>query len=295
LRTRSDPDGLVGSEERALTPSFASRNPLVAFLALTFGISWVGGFAWIVAVSNWASLQGVFIRAYAPTLVVVIGPGLAALVIARLTGGKPAAREMMARMRPSPAYWRWYLAVPAGAILATALAYLVASVPLRVLAGTLMGSGPVWLAAHFAAQLLLIGIGEELGWRGWLLPHLAGTRSLGSATLLTILVWEVWHLPKFATGLGIAAMLMVQVAAVGVILSRLWVHMKGNLFGLAMVHASVNAPVVFVEQMERLAPDQLIQGWRYLTVIYALIAALVVVGSRAWWTKVGLGSKGITA
>ena len=217
------------------------------------------------------------------------------MVTARLTGGKPAARELMARMRPSPAYWRWYLALPAGAILATALAFLVAGVPPRVLAGTLVGSGPFWLAAHFAVQLLLIGIGEELGWRGWLLPHLAGTRSLGSATLLTILVWEAWHLPKFATGLEIAAILMVQVAAVGVILSRLWVHMKGNLFGLAMVHASVNAPVVFVEQMERLAPDQLIQGWRYLTVLYALIAALVVVGSRGWWPRVGLGSKEITA
>jgi membrane protease YdiL (CAAX protease family) len=243
-----------------------------------------------VAVSNWASLQGVFIQAYAPTLFVVIGPGLSALVIARLTGGRPAARELMARMRPSSAYWRWYLAVPAGAILATTLGFLVAGVPLRALAGMLMGSGLAWLAAHFAVQLLLIGIGEELGWRGWLLPHLAGTRSLGSATLLTILIWEVWHLPKFATGLEIAAILTVQVAAVGVILSRLWVAMNGNLFPLAMVHASANAPVVFVEQMGKLAPDQLVRGWCYLTVLYALIAALVIVRSRGWWRKVGLGS-----
>jgi membrane protease YdiL (CAAX protease family) len=52
------------------------------------------------------------------------------------------------------------------------------------------------LIAHFALQLLVVGIGEEVGWRGWLLPRLHANYTLLRATAWTALVWLAWHLPK---------------------------------------------------------------------------------------------------
>lgn len=43
-------------------------------------------------------------------------------------------------------------------------------------------------------------LGEELGWRGYLLPKLAGQMKAGSAVLLTGVIWGVWHAPIIALG-----------------------------------------------------------------------------------------------
>jgi membrane protease YdiL (CAAX protease family) len=42
---------------------------------------------------------------------------------------------------------------------------------------------------------VLAALGEELGWRGFLLPNLAARWSLLPAAIATGVVWGVWHLP----------------------------------------------------------------------------------------------------
>ena len=53
------------------------------------------------------------------------------------------------------------------------------------------------------AELLFLGgimdsilaIGEEFGWRGYLVPKLTQTIGVVPATILTSLIWAVWHIP----------------------------------------------------------------------------------------------------
>jgi len=47
--------------------------------------------------------------------------------------------------------------------------------------------------------VLILGgpLGEELGWRGWLLPRLEEGLGALAATLLTAAAWTLWHLPLF--------------------------------------------------------------------------------------------------
>jgi len=68
---------------------------------------------------------------------------------------------------------------------------------------TWAGENP-WTVLPLLVPIILIAsltaVGEEVGWRGYLLPRLA---SLGEvkATLITGLVWGIWHLPLLLTGL----------------------------------------------------------------------------------------------
>ena len=97
--------------------------------------------------------------------------------------------------------WRW-----CGARWA-ALAYLLP------LAYATVAYGAVWLAglgavdlARFrtgvvpfvvlgSVQSLLSATGEELGWRGFLVPTLARTMSFGWTALVSGAIWAAWHLP----------------------------------------------------------------------------------------------------
>ncbi len=48
-----------------------------------------------------------------------------------------------------------------------------------------------------AVWVLTFGLGEEAGWRGWLLPALMRRASAFTAALVVAAVWIAWHLPAF--------------------------------------------------------------------------------------------------
>jgi membrane protease YdiL (CAAX protease family) len=98
---------------------------------------------------------------------------------------------------------------------------------------------------------ILLGIptstGEEVGWRGYLLPRLIQAR-VARPILLTSLIWGAWHLPVvFAGALLVgpshwlsAATVMVEVLPIGAILA--WVRLRtGSIWSAIMLHTLWNA------------------------------------------------------
>jgi uncharacterized protein len=53
------------------------------------------------------------------------------------------------------------------------------------------------VAMVFVGMLLTAGVGEELGWRGYLLPELRRSLSSVAASGVVAVIWFVWHLPLF--------------------------------------------------------------------------------------------------
>jgi membrane protease YdiL (CAAX protease family) len=111
---------------------------------------------------------------------------------------------------------------------------------------------------------LIPGFGEELGWRGYMLPRMARTRSGRKAVLVHSVIWWVWHLPLLIGGAcegaimsvgeqtdlspGAYVLVVVAVTVVGsaipaichgVIFAYIWMRSR-SLAVVTVYHAAVN-------------------------------------------------------
>ncbi|MBQ6357181.1 MAG: CPBP family intramembrane metalloprotease [Solobacterium sp.] len=105
----------------------------------------------------------------------------------------------------------------------------------------------------------LLAVGEELGWRGYMVPELRKKYTPLQTHLLAGLIWGVWHTPINMLGHnyglrypgypwgGILAM-SVFCFSIGVIASRLF-EKTGSIWPCALLHGAVNAisglPILF--------------------------------------------------
>jgi len=115
---------------------------------------------------------------------------------------------------------------------------------------TLQGNlgGFAWiLLVSFAHNLLLGGpLGEEIGWRGFLLPQLLKRYRPLTASLILGVVWALWHLPidLYAGYLleGPAAILIRIITVVPLAILFTWFYLKsnGNLLVALFLHTSIN-------------------------------------------------------
>ncbi|RMD01470.1 CPBP family intramembrane metalloprotease [Clostridium autoethanogenum] len=94
--------------------------------------------------------------------------------------------------------------------------------------------------------------GEEFAWRGYLLPKLRKVFSPWKATLLTGVIWGMWHSPIIVTGynygtehpvFGVIAMIIFT-TVIGIIAAYLFFKTK-SVWVAAVFHASMNSIDLF--------------------------------------------------
>jgi membrane protease YdiL (CAAX protease family) len=126
-------------------------------------------------------------------------PVVAAVVAALVFGGRRELATIGARL----GHWRvrptlWVLAV-VGPLAAGLLVVLLARVSGHDLGFDRHAVRPAKLVLIFFAFALIDGpLGEEIGWRGDLLPKLLERRGPIVASLIVGGVWYLWHLPLYA-------------------------------------------------------------------------------------------------
>lgn len=132
----------------------------------------------------------------------------------------------------------------------------------------------------------LLAFGEELGWRGWLVPAL---RPLGTwpALLLSGAIWGLWHSPLILLGYNFGrtditgVLLMIGgCVAWGVLLG--WLRLRSaSVWPAVLAHGSLNAAAGLILLVAATQPDLAlagplgIAGW---IVAAATIAVLVLTG-----------------
>jgi len=103
------------------------------------------------------------------------------------------------------------------------------------------------LRAILAATVLSTAgqAGEEVGWRGYLLPRLTERIRLAPASLAVGMVWAVWHLPLFFASRAdpnhqLFAFYVLQVTAYSIALAWLYWRTEGSLLLTMLMHSAFN-------------------------------------------------------
>jgi membrane protease YdiL (CAAX protease family) len=130
-----------------------------------------------------------------------LGPVGAAFLTAWITEKRNGLRTLVARVTRYRIPIGWW-AIAAGSPLAlAALAVIVARVVQGEWPTVPLFTGPAMRRSWWVGLLAVsvaYGLGEEPGWRGFLLPRLMRRRSARAATLWVAVIWSAWHIPFFA-------------------------------------------------------------------------------------------------
>lgn len=96
-------------------------------------------------------------------------------------------------------------------------------------------------------QSIILAAGEEIGWRGLLVPQLARLNSFTRTALISGVIWGIWHLPLIITGdyKGSApvwySVACFMVLVVGVSFAFAWLRLaSGSLWPAVLLHAVHN-------------------------------------------------------
>lgn len=219
------------------------RHPVVWFYVLAFGISWLGWMPMVVGSHGVAPFDQPAFRLL--LILPAVGPAAAAVIVTRAAYGKTHVENPFKAL----VQWRGSLAWSLVAVLGPIGLLLLA----RVMTGLLglpvtqpapQGDPlPVALAAFVTS--LLSNPWEEVGWRGFALPHLQKRYTALVATLIVGALWGLWHLPLFFwKGNPMShhpfGPWFVSTAAAAFIYTWLYNGAEGSLLPAALFHIVLN-------------------------------------------------------
>ena len=240
----------------------SQRKSLIWFLIIAFAISWPLFLAPLLLPDlEPATQQMTFTGLWA---LAMWGPGIAAIIVTLAIEKQPFKSFRLNTLGPKRYYlWAWFLP-PVLIVLSGLLTILIRTGQLDTeftfmqqameQTGTQLPVSTGMLVLIQVAQALLLGplinviftMGEELGWRGFLLPRLI---PLGQwkALLISGLIWGVWHAPAIAQGhnypdhpiLGILLMTVFCIL-LGIIIGWMYLNTRSPWVA-ALAHGSINA------------------------------------------------------
>jgi len=251
--------------------TFLERHTLVLGIALMFLLTWPIDFA------NSGLLP--FRVPYVISITFGWGISFASLIMTRLTLGKNGVTTLLKRFLIWRVGWKWYIAAfllhPAIFISAVLIVAVWSHVPIdfsEVFAHKIFGESanlPVFILPFFIFDFLTNG--EEMGWRGYVLPRLQFKHGALVSSLILGVIWAIWHLPRFlAPGNNSSfALMMVKVLADAVIYTWVYNSTKGSLLLTTILHAAGNTAGVFL-------PVANTQSGEHLDVYITAIVLLII-------------------
>jgi len=244
---------------------FVTRHPLISFFLFAYLFSWVSFFA----------LGGPFLFPF--------GSIVAAIVVAYVSGGKKALRDLLERCTRWRVSWIWYvLALVVPIVLGVGAIYLVVAVN---------RAEPPPFAAPGAAMLLLFPMAvvdaplwEDAGWRGFAMPRFPANRSRVANTATLGLLLAGWHLPIALSGGPVAAPYVITTFLSAFVTNWIYYNSRQSALLTIIYHGAANALGAALFQGH---PEQVLV-WLYWGLAATNLAAtilILVLGANTWFSK----------
>jgi CAAX protease family protein len=231
-------------EATTATPSrTATRSAFpLKFVLVAFAFTWV--FWWLAVLEARDLISSLPVPAL---FLGAFGPMVAAVVVTAQEGGRAGLRSLLSRI----VRWRvapiWY----GVALLGPIALQLLAMIPHVILGGqppdllAMIGALPAVLVTS-VYMFIQVGIGEEIGWRGYALPKLQAGYSALPASLILGVIWTLWHLPVFfnpATSYSKTPfwVFLVFLLPVSILITWVFNSTGGSALMIMLLHAMLNA------------------------------------------------------
>lgn len=266
-------------------PGLIARYPVAAFFLLAMLLG--GGTVWLVA-------QGVLPAGV--TLGAALSASVAGVIITGVVDGRAGLKLLFSRLlvwRIGIGYWLF------------ACFFLVPAVLLGALANPLFhGDALVFSTIQpafaifpmFILFFMIAGLGQELGWTGFLIPRLQARTSALAASLIRTLLVGLWHLPlllysrlapqafasipygSWIAQLGFPAavivMLLLFMLPWSILFTWMFNNTGGNLLLVAILHGSeIWLPYWMLSA--GISPDNINNYWGYGTLL--VVTAVLIV------------------
>ncbi|HRJ58617.1 MAG TPA: type II CAAX endopeptidase family protein [Anaerolineales bacterium] len=236
------------------TKAFEGRN-LAFFFLLVFGLDAI---MWILStifnpemptsLADPSALFWAFV--VVPT---AIGPTLSAFLITGLTKGRSGVKVLWKRF--------WNLNLSIKWLLVTLLIFELLRLAANLIARWIDGepypivdtSNPFWMTIPlFFATFVASGMGEEFGWRGYVLPRFQAKWNALTSSIVLGLLWSAWHIPAFIIP-NISPLYQRNFLEwlPGMLLGSVlytWIlnNTNGSVLAAALLHAAWNTSVVIL-------------------------------------------------
>lgn len=246
---------------------FVRERPLACFVPLAFLLSW---YPWLIALA-----MG---RTTGPN---PLGPFVAALILTATGEGWPAVKELLHRIVRARVGLRWYamaFGLPAALVIASVAANTLFGAPWPTSAQL---AGWPEMMEKFIFIFLFIALGEEPGWRGFMLPRLQARHGPLLASAILGAVWAVWHLPLLGNEFKPDQILpfLISVFAATVVITRLFNGSGGSVLLPMLMHSTVNT-VASGFAFHFVTGVDLTRLWWIYTAFWSVTAVALAVGMR---------------
>lgn len=261
---------------RGLT-SFLKRHSLVCGLTLMFGLTWL------------IDLGNAGILPFRTPFVIAIwmgwGLSIAALLMTGLTDGRHAVVALLKRFLLWRVNVKWYLVaflmypmIFSGAV---ALDAMWTQTPLdfsQVMAHKIFGASAellVFIVPFFIFDAITNG--EELAWRGYVLPRLQARHSALVASLIIGVIWGLWHMPRYLApdSDGPFGWYMVKAVVDAILYTWLYNNTRGSLLLVTIMHAAGNTAGVFLPMASTMSSENL--GALLIAIALEIVIAAIVI------------------
>lgn len=204
---------------------------------------------------------------------------IAGVIMIAVTAGRVGLRELWQRLTRWRIGWQWYVLglmplVFYGVATAVSGAFSSANFTTTTFNTALFSLG----SGLFVSLFLRGAFGEELGLRGFAVPHLQTRMSPFRASLIIGVLWGAWHLPVLI-GRDVVSIVAFSLLSIGLAMLFTWMFngSGGSLIPGLLFHATQN----WEEGFETFFPVLVDTNWELISTLSVLLLGLIA-GIVVW-------------